>query len=118
MWTKDSSGEISYHLFFQSSNPGQSSGSIWGHAISRDLVHWERLPRTDMRGSSGGGIALPFDFQPPPELAGAKAVAVSSVPTSPSRNPPTGLHLWYSTDDKLLNWTEYRNARRLYTSSL
>ena len=27
-----------YHLYFQSTNPGQSAGSVWGHASSRDLV--------------------------------------------------------------------------------
>ena len=52
-----------------------------------------------MRGSSGGGIALPSTFTPPPELAGAKAVIFSSVPMSPALDPPTGLHLSFSTDD-------------------
>lgn len=55
-------------------------------------------------------MALPKGFTPPPELAGARAIAINSVPMSPALDPPTGLHLWYSTDEKLLNWTEYRNA--------
>lgn len=104
-------------MYFQSSDPGQSIGSIWGHTHSPDLVHWDRLPRTGMRGSSGGGVSLPSDFKPPPELSGARAIAISSVPMSPSLNPPTGLHLWYSTDDKLLNWTEYRNESSVQPST-
>lgn len=138
MWTRDpATGNVTYHMFFQSIDPGQSIGSIWGHTQSPDLVHWNRLPRTGMhvalrsfstvvwyalfwlhlracvragmRGSSGGGVSLPSDFAPPPEIAGARAIAISSVPMAPSLNPPTGLHLWYSTDEQLLNWTEYRN---------
>eukprot|EP01051_Picozoa_sp_SAG22_P001944 SAG22_NODE_82_length_21749_cov_10.719769_1_plen_626_part_00 len=110
MYTTDpSTGNVTFHMYFQSSDPGQSLGSIWGHTSSPDLVHWQREKRTGMRGSSGGGVALPKGFVPPPELAGARAVAVSSVPMAPSLNPPTGLHLWYSRDEKLLNWTEYRN---------
>ena len=79
-----------YHLYFQSTDPGQSLGSVWGHAgwtissdvifclhiqaislpypvlllthallVSEDLVRWRRLNRTGVKGSSGGGIALP-----------------------------------------------------------
>ena len=33
MWTKDSGGNVTYHMYFQSSNPGQTIGSIWGHTV-------------------------------------------------------------------------------------
>ena len=97
MYTTDpSSGNVTYHMYFQSSDPGQSIGSIWGHTSSPDLVHWQRLQRTGMRGSSGGGVALPPSFVPPPELVGARAIALSSVPMArPERNPrpaPCGAH--------------------------
>ena len=118
MYTTDpSTGNVTYHMFFQSSDPGQSIGPIWGHTSSPDLVHWQREKRTGMRGSSGGGVALPKGFVPPPELAGARAIAISSVPMSPSLSPPTGLHLWYSTDEKLLTWTEYRNSSAVQSST-
>ena len=70
-----------------------------------------------MRGSSGGGVALPEDWKPPPQLSGVRAVAVSSVPMAPSQDPPTGLHLWYTKDEQLLQWTEYRNSSSVQSST-
>eukprot|EP01051_Picozoa_sp_SAG22_P005056 SAG22_NODE_289_length_12942_cov_6.674531_6_plen_496_part_00 len=54
---------------------------------------------------------------PPPALAGAKAVAINSGPDSPSLNPPTGLHLWWSADEQLENWTRYRDPEKVQTSN-
>ena len=48
-WTNDPNGTIYYkgwhHLFYQL-NPAEPRGGNqhWGHARSRDLVHWEHLP--------------------------------------------------------------------------
>jgi sucrose-6-phosphate hydrolase SacC (GH32 family) len=47
-----------YHMFFQSNDPGQSLGSVWGHATSDDMVRWKRQNRTGIKGSSGGGVSL------------------------------------------------------------
>ena len=101
----------SYHMFFQSTDPGQSAGSIWGHAMSPDLVRWRRMNRSGVRGSTGGGVALDRESGP------ARAAIVASVPIFPPRVPAVGLSVWLSNDENLTTWSALENGTCAGTTS-
>jgi fructan beta-fructosidase len=111
-WINDPNGLVhhdgEYHLFFQHNPFGDDWGNIsWGHAVSRDLVRWERLPVAiaaegdeaifsgsavvDQRNTSGFGT----DRDPP-----MVAIYTSAYPDGQAQS------LAYSTD-RGRTWTKY-----------
>lgn len=47
-WMNDPNGLVyfnqQWHLFYQYYNAAEIDGMQWGHAMSKDLVHWQHLP--------------------------------------------------------------------------
>lgn len=117
-WMNDPNGLVFskgvYHLFFQYNPLGDVWGNMsWGHATSKDLVHWDQQP-----------VAIPFDAN---EGVFSGSVVVDTTNSSgfgTAKNPPMvamytsaytaasgreGIQaqsLAYSTDDGQ-TWTKY-----------
>ncbi len=62
-WNNDPNGMVyldgEWHLFFQHNPVGWSWGNMtWGHAVSKDLVHWEQLPNVLFPGTMAQGACF------------------------------------------------------------
>ncbi len=119
-WLNDANGMQYYdgewHMFYQHNPYNWFWWNVsWGHAVSKDLIHWEELPTAIPPGPegviySGSGavdIGNTAGFQNGNEETMVLVyTAVKSHSTSISKGPTQALS--YSTD-RGRNWTKYSN---------
>ncbi|OAS89241.1 MULTISPECIES: glycoside hydrolase family 32 protein [Metabacillus] len=116
-WMNDPNGMVyfndEYHLFYQHHPFGTTWGPMhWGHAVSKDLIHWEHLPIAlfpDEHGTIFSGSAIVdwnntsgfFDDQP-----GLVAIYTSADNYPDSDRPRQRQSLAYSIDNGR-TWVKY-----------
>ncbi|VAH99995.1 unnamed protein product [Triticum turgidum subsp. durum] len=109
-WMNDPNGPVYYrgwyHLFYQYNPEGAVWGNIaWGHAVSRDLIHWRHLPLAmvpdqwyDINGVWTGSATVLPDGSLVMLYTGSTNASVQvqclAVPADPN-------------DSLLRNWTKY-----------
>jgi len=95
-----------YHLFYQFNPFDDKWGDIhWGHAKSKDLIHWEHLP-----------VALePSEEKDETHCFSGDCIINKGIPTiiytsiGPDKLPKGGAEQWMALGDKdMVNWTKYK----------
>ncbi|WUG37338.1 GH32 C-terminal domain-containing protein [Streptomyces sp. NBC_00459] len=114
-WMNDPNGLVyfqgEYHLFYQYNPNGNSWGDMsWGHAVSKDLVHWTQLPLAlshDDEEMVFSGSAV-VDRDNTTGFGTKKNPAMVAVYTSAYKNGgKQAQSLAYSTD-RGRTWTKYQ----------
>lgn len=122
-WTNDPNGLVfykgEYHMFFQLNAKGINWGpNTWGHAISRDLVHWEQIEdaiKPDAHGWIWSGSAV-VDWENTAGLQkGAEKTLVAFYTTgatagTPGWNGPVTpvVQAMAYSNDRGRTWKKYR----------
>src|ERR1700722_16738217 len=115
-WTNDPNGLVyfhgEYHLFYQFNPFGAEWGHMsWGHAVSRDLLHWRELPVAipESNGEMAFTGSVVVDRENTSGFCAPGAECLVSVYTG-SRSTSEGTrqtqNLAYSRDDGR-TWTRY-----------
>jgi fructan beta-fructosidase len=115
-WTNDPNGLVyfhgEYHLFFQYNPFGDEWGHMsWGHAVSKDLLHWQELPvaipeEGDTMIFTGSVVV---DRENSSGFCAPKSECLVAVYTGHSKTPDgirQAQDLAYSRDDGR-TWTKY-----------
>lgn len=113
-WNNDPNGLIyyegEYHLFYQHNPYEREWGNMhWGHAVSKDLMHWEELPEAlypDHIGTMFSGSAV-IDYE---NTSGfGKEGVPPMVVIYTADNPEKELQCVAYSLDKGRTWTKYAN---------
>jgi len=111
-WFNDPNGLIyyegEYHLFFQHNPYENEWGNMhWGHAVSKDLIHWEELPIAlypDEHGTMFSGSTV-IDYKNTAGFNKGKTPAMIAIYTTD--NPEKQLQCIAHSLDKGRTWTKY-----------
>jgi sucrose-6-phosphate hydrolase SacC (GH32 family) len=112
-WLNDPNGLVyykgEYHLFFQYNEQGINWGpNTWGHAISRDLVHWKQIDhaiKPDADGWIWSGSAV-VDARNTAGLKAGDEDTLVAIYTRGGGGKPVQQAIAYS-NDRGRNWTKY-----------
>jgi sucrose-6-phosphate hydrolase SacC (GH32 family) len=117
-WTNDPNGLVyykgEYHLFFQHNPFGINWGNMtWGHAVSKDLIHWTQLRNAiepDELGTIYSGSAV-VDWNNTSGFQRGKENILVAFYTSAGRHAPVKRPFTQSiaySNDRGRTWTKYK----------
>lgn len=111
-WMNDPNGVVyykgEYHLFYQYNPNDYNWGTIhWGHAKSKDLVHWEHLPIALYPSNDRGELHC---FSGSAVINGEEPTIFYTSIGEGERHQSIGAQQWMAVSkDDMLTWHKYEN---------